>query len=208
MDYAARRETWERCWRGNATPPYFIGLEYHLLKKLRRELFDKYLQGISEVSEFGCGTGHNFAPLLGSGRRLRGFDWSEAAVNRARMLTVEAQVFDMLHPDYEVKLTGAAFTVHALEQLGADWQPFLDFLVAQKPLLCLHIEPIEELYDPRDDHDAACLEYHRRRGYLTGYLTRLREMEKRGEAELIEVRKSPFGGMNHDAYSVIVWRPM
>jgi hypothetical protein len=208
MDYKARRETWERCWAQHSVPPYFTStLELQLFRRLRGELFDKYLHSVAEISEFGCGTGHNLAPLLGSGVRLRGFDWSQSAVGRCRRLGIEAEVFDMLRPNREVKLSGAVLTVHALEQLGADWGPFLDFLVANKPLLCLHIEPIEELYDEHDPHDAACLEYHRSRGYLTGYLTRLREMEALGAARLIEVRKSPFGGTNHDAYSVIVWRP-
>lgn len=208
MDYKARREVWESCWARHSVPPYFTAMEYQSFRRLRKELFEKYLNGIAEVSEFGCGTGHNFAPLLGSGIRLRGFDWSANAVERCRHLGIAAEVFDMLRPNRDVKLAGVALTVHALEQLGADWEPFLDFLVENKPLLCLHIEPIEELYDSHDAHDAACLAYHRSRGYLTGYLTRLREMERIGEAQLIEVRKSPFGGMNHDAYSVIVWRPI
>ena len=113
----------------------------------------------------------------------------------------------MLHPDMRVKIAGAVLTIHALEQLGADWQPFLDYLRSQKPLLCVHIEPLEELYD-ESAHDQACLAYHRKRGYLVGYLTRLRELERLGEAEILEVTKSPFGGMNHDAYSVLVWRPL
>lgn len=208
MSYAERREVWERCWaQSGVIPPYFAPGELQNLAELRGYLFQKYLSDIREVSEFGCGLGHNLLALAAQGKRLRGFDWSVNAVRFVRTLGFEAEWFDMLEPSY-IKIRGAAITVHALEQIGADWGPFLEFLVSNKPLLCLHIEPIEELYDPNDPHDAACLAYHCSRGYLSGYLTRLREMEKRGEAELIDVRKSPFGGMNHDAYSVIVWKPL
>ncbi len=190
MDYAARREIWERCWSNSAvTPAYFTLDEFEQFVALRTALFDKYLRDMREISEFGCGTGHNLAGLARSGVRLRGFDWAESAVKQtSQWWGVEARHFDMLHPDREVKLTGAMFTVHALEQLGADWEPFLKFIYSNKPLRCLHIEPIEELYDPADPHDAACLEYHRQRGYLTGYLTRLRELAARGMAEGSAVR--------------------
>lgn len=208
MNSAERRETWERCWgSGPMVPEYFSPGELEKFSDLRAELFERYkLADRTEVSEFGCGTGHNLAPLVGKGVRLRGFDWSENAVKIAGRF-IEAQVFDMLHPDYSAKLDGVALTVHAMEQLGADFIPFVSYLQVNKPLLCIHIEPIEELYDENDPHDAACLDYHRKRGYLSGFLTYLRGMQDGGHAEIIEVTKSPRWGMNHDAYSVIVWRP-
>lgn len=208
MNYAERRELWDRCWGGvSSLPEYFSDGELQQLIALRTELFDKYLGNIHEVSEFGCGLGHNLVSLLGTGRRLRAFDWSVEAVRRCAGLGLESYWFDMLTPT-DIKVSGAVLTVHALEQLGADWQPFLSYLVSNHPQICIHIEPIEELYDESNQHDAACLAYHRKRGYLVGFLTKLREMARAGEAELIEVRKSPFGGMNHDAYSVVVWRPL
>ena len=210
MNYAQRRETWERCWgdAGFLVPRYFQKGEYSQLVELRNELFEKYIhQEIREVSEFGCGTGHNLHAIGWSGKRLRGFDWASSAVKFARSLGIEAQTFDMLHPDMTVKVTGAVLTVHALEQLGSDWQPFLDYLRSQKPILCIHIEPIEELYDA-SERDQARLAYHRERGYLTGWLSRITELELLGEAEILEIRKSPFGGKDHDAYSVLVWRPL
>ena len=209
MNYAQRRETWERCWGGlaNRVPAYFSEGEYEKLVGLRAELFEKYLRGVSEVSEFGCGTGHNLLSLAWTGKRLRGFDWANSAVASARSIGIEAYPFDMLHPNMAVKVAGAVLTVHALEQLGADWQPFLDYLRSQKPILCIHIEPIEELYDA-SERDQARLAYHRSRGYLSGWLSRIMELELLGEAEILETRKSPFGGKDHDAYSVLVWRPL
>lgn len=207
MSHAERRELWERCWSApTAVPGYFAPGELEQFVELRSEVFRKYLDGITEVSEFGCGTGHNLVPLIGTGRRLRGFDWALSAVRKCADLEIESGWFDMLKP-IDVEISGAVLTVHAMEQLGEDWKQFLAYLLDQSPQICIHIEPIAELYDdsPRDQ---ARLAYHRKRGYLTGYLTELRMLRNEGLIDLIEVRKSPFGGKDHDAYSVIVWRPL
>lgn len=209
MNRSERHEVWERCWSEpqGLIPNYFSPGEYVKLSMLRRELFEKYLDGITEVSEFGCGLGHNLVPLLDTGRRVRGFDWAESAVRHVRAIGIEAHVFDMLKPNAKVKVSGAVITVHALEQLGRRWERFLLFLLEQTPKICIHIEPIAELYDesPRDQERLA---YHRKRGYLVGFLPEIKKMEKHCMAEILEVRKSPFGGKDHDAYSVIVWRPL
>lgn len=207
-DRAERHATWERCWSGleDNLPQYFSPLEYARFVQLRTELYAMHLRNITELSEFGCGVGHNLSPLIGSSMKLRGFDWSPAAVKHCKALGIEAEVFDMFNPSADVTLHGAVLTIHALEQLGPNWRAFLEFLLVRKPQICIHIEPIEELYDEIDLHDFLALAYHRRRGYLSGFLTGLRELEKWGGVEIIEVRKSEFGNEHHDAYSVVIWR--
>lgn len=208
MNYAERREIWEKCWEGSKhqmVPTYFSPGEYAKLAALREELYAKYLDDVHEVSEFGCGLGHNLTPLQGTGRRLRGFDWADSAVRTVRSLGMEAELFDMFDPP-KVKIRGAVLTVHALEQLGENWEMFLLFLLAQKPDICIHIEPIVELYDT-SKRDAERKAYHLKRGYLVGFLPEIQKMVRHHMAELLEVRKSAFGGADHDAYSVIVWRP-
>jgi len=208
-NHAERHALWERCWSEDASiPEYFSSpQEYAQFVALRTQLFAKYLNGVDEVSEFGCGLGHNLAPLQDGARRLRGFDWSVAAVKRCKALGIDAEVFDMFNPGADITLHGAVLTVHALEQLGTQWRAFLEFLLVRKPGICIHIEPIEELYDETDLHDFLCLAYHCKRGYLSGFLTGLRELEKWGGVELIEVRKSEFGNGLHDAYSIVIWKP-
>ncbi len=202
----SRRELWERCWAESGGVPEYFGLgEYMEFCLLRQQLYLKYLQGVEEVNEFGCGTGHNLIPLIGT-CRVRGFDWANSAVAFVKSLGIEAEVFDMFAPR-DIKIKGAVLTVHSMEQLGSNWKPFLDYLIAQKPQICIHIEPIEELYDD-SAREQERLSYHRRRGYLSGYLTELRSLERDGLVKLLEVRKSEFGGKDHDAYSVVVWRPL
>lgn len=209
-DRHERHALWERCWSASLRaemPDYFSGSEeYARFVQLRTELYTKHLDGIAELSEFGCGVGHNLSPLIASGKKLRGFDWSPAAVKRCKERGIEAEVFDMFNPSADVTLHGAVLTIHALEQLGSNWRAFLEFLLVRKAQLCIHIEPIEELYDETALHDFLCLAYHRKRGYLSGFLTGLRELEKWGGVEIIEVRKSAFGNDHHDAYSVVIWR--
>lgn len=210
-DRSARLALWESCWSGNRNrhqPDYFTGYEeWNNFAQLRAELVSKYLRDVDEVSEFGCGAGYNLVALPYICVKLRGFDWSAQAVEQCRRRGIDAQVFDMFAPDPNVTLHGAVFTVHALEQLGRDFRPFLEFLLMRKPKIVVHIEPIEELYDETELQDFLMLAYHRKRGYLSGYLTELREMAHHQAIELLEVRRSDFSGEYHNAYSVIVWRP-
>jgi hypothetical protein len=98
-------------------------------------------------------------------------------------------------------------TVHAMEQLGSNWQSFLDFLIARRPALCLHIEPILEHYDERSSFDARARRYHLKRGYLQGFLPEVLALCKEGKADLIGSRRVRFGGLYHEAYSILAWRP-
>src|SRR5260221_12697048 len=125
-DAATRKECWSAA-RADVLDYFAPGVLLQLAE-LRWELFLKYLGGITEVSEFGGGLGHNLLPLLNTGRRLRAFDWSRAAVRRCTEAGLEGAWFDMLDPDPDVKIGGAVLTVHAMEQLGEAWWPFLQFL--------------------------------------------------------------------------------
>lgn len=221
-DSRERLATWERCWQDADHQPYFgqqnlcrmddefiedKTLEHTLFMKLRQQVFDKYLTGITEVSEFGCGVGDNLL-AIGGRRTLRGFDWSLAAVAKCRARGIDAQEFDMFAPDRTVKLSGAAFTVHALEQLPRPWwATFFSYMMSQK-ILWLHIEPIVELYDEMRllDFLAAC--YHRKRGYLEAFLPMLHELATVRKIEILEVCRATFGNIHHMAYSVVVWKPL
>ena len=75
-------------------------------------------------------------------------------------------------------------------------------------VLCVHIEPIVELYDECNPLDFLAGVYHRKRGYLEGFLPHLQALERKKKIELLEVTKATFGGIHHMAYSVIVWRPL
>ena len=100
-----------------------------------------------------------------------------------------------------------AVTVLAMEQLGRSWGPFLDYLLAKRPSVCVHLEPLFELYDSNNLLDWLAMSYHRKRGYLEGFLPAVRKLETEGRADIIDVRRLYFGSFMHEGYSVLVWRP-
>ena len=99
-------------------------------------------------------------------------------------------------------------TTLAMEQLGANFQPFLNYLLAKRPKVCVHLEPIVEFYSPSVNLlDALAAEYHRKRGYLEGFWPTLKELQNAGKVDILDARRLLFGSLYHEAYTVLVWRP-
>ncbi len=181
-------------------------------------LFHKHLAGATSVIDFGCGTGLALAMLseMFPGTPLIGCDWSKAsqdileAIKSKTGKPIRGINFNMACPHDVVPFTEgcAVITILAMEQLGEAFGPFLDYLLAQRPGICLHLEPIIELYDPTDLLDLLAIRYHRKRGYLTGFLTELERLRGEGRVSLLDARRLRFGSLFHEAYSVVVWRPL
>jgi SAM-dependent methyltransferase len=175
-----------------------------------------FLREAPTVYEFGCGPGHNLVAFaeLDRARRYVGLDWATASqrllgrVAAALDLPIEGRRLDMRDPAAEPGPEAGAgvVTFGALEQLGADFEPFLGWLLAARPRICVHLEPIHELYDPDCLFDFVAARYHERRGYLRGYLTRLRALERRGEVEILHLKKC-LGSFYHDGWVALAWRP-
>jgi hypothetical protein len=190
---------------------------YRYTEMFRACLFAEHFAGLPAVYEFGCGTGHNLVHLarLGLVSRLYGLDWARPSQQIMALLAehlglpIRGARFDFFNPDPTLQLvTGCGvLTFGALEQVGTRHDRFLDFLLAQDPAICLDVAGLEELYDEHDLFDYVALAYHRRRGYLSGYLTRLRELERSGRIDLLKVHRHRFGNQFDDPYSYAVWRP-
>ena len=146
---------------------------------------------------------------------LCGCDWAPSSqaileqISVRALRSIAARRFDMFHPDHELRLgagTGV-LTSAAMEQLGEDHGAFVDYLLAQEPQVCVHIEPIYELYDANLVFDEVARRYHRHRNYLRGFLPRLRELAAIGRIELLAEHRTCFGSFHHEGYSLVVWRP-
>lgn len=193
--------------------------EYQIYLAIRAVLFRHYLRDIPHIVELGCGTGMNLLLLhrLFPQVRLTGADWvpaSQALVERIAAETgaeLTAAHFDMLSLEGAEALSltpeSAVVTLHALEQLGGAFAPLLDHLLAARPRLCLHLEPIAEFYDPANSFDALALEYHKQRNYLSGFHDAMVALQEAGKIDLLAARRLHFGSPYHEAYSLIVWRP-
>jgi transketolase len=201
---------------GNYIMPTNLDFETRFVEVLRTYLFRKYFSDASAVYEFGCGTGLNLVKLakLFPEKKLYGLDWSDAScdiVNKiaiSQNLNLTGILFDMYSPDYQLDIDkgNAVFTIGAMEQLGKNFESFLQFLLEKKPSICINIETIYELYDQRVLFDYVAAKYLERRGYLQGYLSRLRQLEVEGKIEIIKIQRT-FGSLYHDGYSYIVWKP-
>lgn len=181
----------------------------------REAIHDRYLREFETIYEFGCGTGLNLAniALRYPEKRLVGLDWAQPSQELIRIvgtrlgLNLEAKRFDMFAPgDLRLRPGSAALTFASMEQLGSNFQGFVDLLRAEAAL-CIHIEPIVELYDDDLLMDHLAARYHRQRGYLEGFLPYLRSLEAAGQVELLDVRRLHCGNLFHEG-SLVVWRPV
>ncbi len=190
----------------------YSNMEYNLLKVFRNYIFS-FLKDYDRIYEFGCGTGFN---LLNLARRypkkeLHGLDWAESSmslieeINKTYKTDIQGHLFDMFNPpNLEILGESAVFTWGALEQLGTKFEPFLNYLLSKK-LFVINIEPLIELYNPLNQMDNYSIQYMKKRGYLQGYLTRLKELEKDGKIEIEKIQRLHFGNMNYEGWSYVMW---
>lgn len=242
-----RQPDWEKGWNENLqefihsgydidklTPKYFKKNVFARLKRdyvipvnedfalnvtriFRSWLFQKYLQGVDSIYEFGCGTAHHLAFLatLFPDKKLYGFDWVKSSQEIIRLLaqhyrwSIHGAHFDFFHPDKNIQFepNSAVLTFAALEQIGKNHEQFLFFLLEKSPKICINVEGLCELYDQNYLLDYLALKYHKHRNYLDGFLTRLRELEKEKKITIIKVHHQQFGNLFNDSHSYVIWKP-
>ena len=117
--------------------------------------------------------------------------------------------FDFFDPAPELKLEpdSVVFTFCALEQVGARFNTFIDWLVTQRPRMVIHMEPVEEFYDDQNLFDYMALKYHRHRGYLTGLQPHIASLAAAGEAVIHHQRRLGLGSLFHEGFNLLVWSP-
>lgn len=203
-------------WKQQFLHPVSANFEYNMLAVIQYWLFDKYLRQFDSIYEFGCGTGHNLLRVreVNLSAEIWGLDWVHSSQEIIEKMSSEisdpklfAQYFDFFNPDANFKLNkkSAIFTVSSLEQIGNNFQPFIDYLLENKPEICIHIEPIAELLDPNNLIDYLSIQYFKKRNYLNGYLSKLQQLEKKGKIRIYQARRSFIGSLYIEGYSIIVW---
>ena len=150
--------------------------------------------------------------------KLTGCDWVQPSlelinqINQETGSNIQPIHFNMFTLDgienIDITKFTAVVTLHAMEQLGDKFGPFLDMLISNQPAVCIHLEPIIEFYDISLKFDLDAINYHNKRNYLSGFLNKLHNYEKGGDIEIIQSHRSGFGSTFHEAYSIIVWRPL
>jgi len=205
-------------WQGRLIKPVSEKFEYHSLAIILDWLFDKYCRKADTIYEFGCGTGHNLLHLreINPTATLWGLDWATSSQDiLARMAKdktcrdIHGHRFDYFVPDTRFRLEpeSVVYTVASLEQIGDRWMPFVDYLLSQKPAICIHVEPIAELLNQDVLLDNLSCKYFRKRNYLHGFLDGLKTLERNGRLRIDRAQRTGIGSIFIEGYSVIVWSP-
>src|SRR3989344_6400003 len=196
--------------------PISPNFEYNMLTVIEYWLFDKYLRKAKSIYEFGCGTGHNLSRVreINSEAQIFGLDWAKSSQGIIKMIKKETQDtnlyaynFDFFKPNKNFKLneSSTVYTIAALEQIGDNFQPFINYLLKNKPKICIHIEPISELLDENNLVDYLSQFYFKKRNYLNGFLSKLQELEKKGKIKIHRAQRTFIGSLYIEGYSVIIW---
>lgn len=198
--------------------PRTPGFEAAFLKVCRAYLFDRFFQETSSVYEFGCGSGFNLVALAKQfpGKQLFGLDWSKSSNETVNLLRsnlgidITGRSFDFFSPDPSLKLNqgSGVLTMCALEQVGPRHETFINFVLQRKPQICVHMEPLLDLYDEDNLVDYLAIRYHKKREYLSGLLPYLKNLALSGKIEILETRRMLFGSLYHEGYSFVAWRPL
>ena len=206
-------------WKQEFIRPRTEGFDYKVLDILVEWALETWMTSVTTIYEFGCGPGYHLsrARSLYPDAKLVGLDWAKSSQQTLNALceaglvpNLEAQNFDFFKPndELELPLNSGVFTVAALEQVDSEFEPFLQFLIAKKPKICVHLEPIEELLDPNHLVDALSRFYFRKRRYLHGFLTRLQELEASGIIQIHHQQRTNTGSQFIEGHSLVVWSPL
>jgi hypothetical protein len=181
-------------------------------------LFRTYLADCECILEFGCGSGAHVSVLaeIFPHKKIIGLDWAEPArdiINSMRALrgwNTEGRLFDFFNPDYDIVVppNSVVLTFAALEQVSDSFGPFVKFLLAKRPKLCVFIEPFREWYDPANFIDHLALRAHDIRNFLKGLPSALHRLQQDGKVEIVKEHRVAFGSLLHEAYSQLIWRPI
>lgn len=202
-------------FQGNYIQPVDPGFEYNFLQVFRVWMIDHYFSRIQHIHEFGCGPAHNLAALAGffPNKDFYGVDWATASQKIIGLLADKYQMkvngfwFDMFNPDlhYNMPPSSGVYTFGAMEQLGENFEPFLQFLLSKKPEICVNVEITYELYNPDTLFDHLAIRYLQKRGYLKGFLSRLRELEKQNKVQILQTQRL-LGSLHHEGHTILAWK--
>ncbi len=190
--------------------------ENSFIDLLRAFIFETYLRDVDNVYEFGCGSGYNLIAFADrdSSKYYCGADWVPQPKQILELAAkhfgydMEGKVFDMFDPDFDMPIrdNSALLTVGSLEQLGTNYEKFIEFLL-QKPFdVYIHANSILEKYDIENNvTDYLTYRFEKFRNYCDGFFTALSDLETKGLIRISKMHRVQCGGLLGDGYSLVVW---
>jgi len=194
--------------------------QYDFFQVLRFYITKKFLSNCKNIFEFACGPGHNIVAISeiinNDDVNFQGLDWSKESVKiideiaKRKNINCKGREFDFYSPDSSLSfpMDSILLTFGGLEQVGENHEKFLNFILHKKPSLCINVEPIHEFYDKDLFLDFLANSYHHSRNYLRNYLSKLLLLEKRGNLQIEKISRVQFGGIYHEGWNILVWKPL
>lgn len=143
-------------------------------------------------------------------------DWTSSSQKILKLISIkhpniQGYKFDYFNPKFNKNLNlskkdWCCYTIASLEQIGDNFKKYVNFLIKNKPKLVINIEPINELMDKTLILDYLSVKYSQKRNYLEGYFSYLKVLEKKKIIKFIEVKKSYFGSLYINGYSILIWK--
>ena len=203
--------------QGNLIKVESNSFEGDFVNIIRLYLFNKYYKNIATLYEFGAGTGVNLvaAAEIFPKMKLVGLDWANSSMEMSNSLkdklkiNISGKRMDLFNPDekYNLDRDSAVLTIGTLEQLGENFKPFINYLLKNKPKICIHLETLYEIYNQNNLLDFLAVKYLEKRKYLIGFLPFLKKLEKEKKIKILEVKRT-FGSFYHEGYTYTVWKPI
>jgi len=203
--------------QGNLIKVESNSFEGDFVNIIRLYLFNKYYKNIATLYEFGAGTGVNLvaAAEIFPKMKLVGLDWANSSMEMLNSLkdklkiNISGKRMDLFNPDekYNLDRDSAVLTIGTLEQLGENFKPFINYLLKNKPKICIHLETLYEIYNQNNLLDFLAVKYLEKRKYLIGFLPFLKKLEKEKKIKILEVKRT-FGSFYHEGYTYTVWKPI
>jgi len=197
--------------------PFF---EAKFLKIFHLILSEEYLDNYTHIYELGAGPCHNIVGFAENlvGKFFYSTDWVAPSVEIAKLLesnktklqfsshSFGSSIFNFFEPDQSLRFApnSVVLTFGSLEQIGQKFDDLLEYFLSQDSVAFIHIEPFLECYKQDSLFDQLGLLYSQKRGYLEGYLGKLRELSLDGVIEIKSTQKI-LGSAFHDGWTIVTW---
>ena len=80
--------------------------------------------------------------------------------------------------------------------MASDVDPILNFFISKKPNICVHTEPVIELYDKENNlSDILAAKFQDKRGYTSGLISKLNNLEEEGKIEILTIKRPYFSSL-------------
>ena len=190
-----------------------------LIDSILGELFET--SRCTSVVELGCGNGkHLFRSYSKLGvDEARGGDLCPSAILLGSQLAGDAdmnlkfELFNFYDRSYYASITAGleryvVYTQHAIEQLPQVEGSLIDSILSlgNRPEYVVHFEPVD--FAPDRGFADLCRQYAAINKYNSDLWSALLAAQRRGDLEIVQVRKRVWGISAFNPTSVIVWKPL